>query len=359
MVELPSKPQSGSWSSVGNEANSLICVLPRKFGTGVYPSSQIYSSLYLVIEPLILTMRKLWNRSHWRHTPTRPPSASSYQAFNVPIRRSAVALLRPAEPGGPGKIHTIGGAAKARGWGRLTPAKSCGWSRKSRPILRQRRAIRPGRSKLRQSPATMRQPPGAVPATFALAQALVICPLPHRRQNRKCLQIIQQMTSLWSGCIRAEARTISVLVTTHERVGRTIKPTLRNQGFGAWHNRLQGDDDEYEFESGIRHGSTNSRPGAAQALGGRRYEETKTTPICLLARQRSRLQRQLVSRRRRSRKPSRRVSVDAKRSRTPARRRRHRVDHQNRKRVETDSVSALFALKLVFISGHQLQARRP
>src|SRR6266699_5836307 len=50
MVELPSKPHSGSCSSVGNESNSLICVLPRKFGVGVYPSSQMYSSLYFVIE---------------------------------------------------------------------------------------------------------------------------------------------------------------------------------------------------------------------------------------------------------------------------------------------------------------------
>src|SRR5215831_21372038 len=51
-VEEPSKPHSGSCSSVGNDANSLIWVLPRKFGVGVYPSSQIYSSLYFVIEPL-------------------------------------------------------------------------------------------------------------------------------------------------------------------------------------------------------------------------------------------------------------------------------------------------------------------
>src|SRR6202022_1296330 len=50
IVELPSKPHSGSCSSVGNESNSLICVLPRRFGVGVYPSSQIYSSLYFVIE---------------------------------------------------------------------------------------------------------------------------------------------------------------------------------------------------------------------------------------------------------------------------------------------------------------------
>src|SRR5687768_18256326 len=50
MVELPSKPHSGSCSRVGNESNSLIWVLPRRFGVGVYPSSQIYSSLYFVIE---------------------------------------------------------------------------------------------------------------------------------------------------------------------------------------------------------------------------------------------------------------------------------------------------------------------
>src|SRR3954466_6256639 len=48
-VELPSKPHSGSCASVGNESNSLICVLPRRLGTGVYPSSQIYSSLYLAL----------------------------------------------------------------------------------------------------------------------------------------------------------------------------------------------------------------------------------------------------------------------------------------------------------------------
>src|SRR6266705_901211 len=64
MVELPSKPHNGSCSSVGNESNSLICVLPRKLGVGVYPSSQIYSSLYLVIEVSHeLMMRKGGNRS--------------------------------------------------------------------------------------------------------------------------------------------------------------------------------------------------------------------------------------------------------------------------------------------------------
>ena len=49
-VELPSKPHSGSCSRVGNELNSLIWVWPPRFGVGDYPSSQIYSSLYFVIE---------------------------------------------------------------------------------------------------------------------------------------------------------------------------------------------------------------------------------------------------------------------------------------------------------------------
>src|SRR5712671_3988677 len=63
MVELPSKPHSGSCSNVGNESNSLICVLPRRFGIGVYPSSQIYSSLNFVIElSHELMMRKVENQ---------------------------------------------------------------------------------------------------------------------------------------------------------------------------------------------------------------------------------------------------------------------------------------------------------
>src|ERR1700761_4313414 len=92
MVELPSKPHSGSCSSVGNESNSLIWVLPRRFGTGVYPSSQIYSSLYLVIEPLKLTMRKVRKpKPMGAARIPRPPSAAIYKAFYVPIRRTAKA----------------------------------------------------------------------------------------------------------------------------------------------------------------------------------------------------------------------------------------------------------------------------
>src|SRR5260370_16452029 len=52
MVDEPSKPHRGSFSSVGKLSYSLICVLARRIGIGVYPSSQIYSSLYFVIATL-------------------------------------------------------------------------------------------------------------------------------------------------------------------------------------------------------------------------------------------------------------------------------------------------------------------
>src|SRR5262245_40500017 len=55
MVELPSKPHSGSCASVGKLSKSLSWVLPRRLGTGVYPSSQMYSSLYLVIGGFLLS----------------------------------------------------------------------------------------------------------------------------------------------------------------------------------------------------------------------------------------------------------------------------------------------------------------
>src|SRR5271168_717308 len=58
MVELPSKPHRGSCSNVGKLSYSLIWVLPRKLGEGVYPSSHMYSSLYFVIAVLGLMMRR-------------------------------------------------------------------------------------------------------------------------------------------------------------------------------------------------------------------------------------------------------------------------------------------------------------
>src|ERR1700710_3213528 len=88
MVDEPSNPPSGSCSSVRKESNSLICVLPRRFGVGVYPSSQIYSSLYFVIElshELMMQFKAGNRRPPVAHTSTRPPSANPYQAIKVPI----------------------------------------------------------------------------------------------------------------------------------------------------------------------------------------------------------------------------------------------------------------------------------
>src|SRR5436190_15773082 len=88
MVDEPSKPHSGSCSSVGKASNSLSWVLPRRLGTGVYPSSQIYSSLYFVIR----VSHELINRGvsercyvpgNQRRAP--PSTADLLQAFHMPI----------------------------------------------------------------------------------------------------------------------------------------------------------------------------------------------------------------------------------------------------------------------------------
>src|SRR6266436_2379260 len=115
-VELPSKPHSGSCSSVGNESNSLICVLPRRFGVGVYPSSQIYSSLYLVIEVSHeLMMRKGGNRSRLVTTSVpghhRPSVTKQLKCQNAALRNASKARKSP--PGWP--RGCIQGAAKSRG----------------------------------------------------------------------------------------------------------------------------------------------------------------------------------------------------------------------------------------------------
>jgi hypothetical protein len=52
IVELPSKPQRGKAARVGAFSKLFNWVLPRNSGTGFLPSSQMYSSLYLVMELL-------------------------------------------------------------------------------------------------------------------------------------------------------------------------------------------------------------------------------------------------------------------------------------------------------------------
>ena len=72
-VELPSKPHSGRSSRLGNALYSLICVFPRKFGVGVYPSSQMYSSLYFVILGLSLLLTTV--KCEKLRMPARPQRA--------------------------------------------------------------------------------------------------------------------------------------------------------------------------------------------------------------------------------------------------------------------------------------------
>src|SRR6187200_3098163 len=110
-VELPSKPHSGSCSRVGNELNSLIWVLPRRFGVGVYPSSQIYSSLYLVIEvSLALMMRKRGNRGlvttsvPGHHRPGLTKQLKCQNAALRNARKRENNRLRPAA-GGPFEVR--------------------------------------------------------------------------------------------------------------------------------------------------------------------------------------------------------------------------------------------------------------
>src|ERR1700694_4363784 len=116
MVELPSKPHSGSCSSVGNESYSLICVLPRRFGVGVYPSSQIYSSLYFVIElSHELMMRKMGNRPCWPPQMDPATIGQSLPSNKSANRCTAIGLQggNPAPSSAP--ASEISDAAKPRG----------------------------------------------------------------------------------------------------------------------------------------------------------------------------------------------------------------------------------------------------
>src|SRR6266853_7058883 len=121
MVELPSKPHSGSCSSVGNESNSLILVLPRKFGVGVYPSSQIYSSLYFVIElSHELMMRKVGTEASNRSLLVTTRLPGHHRPVLTKQLKCQIAALR--DPGqwakylaSPRWRSQFRGAAKARG----------------------------------------------------------------------------------------------------------------------------------------------------------------------------------------------------------------------------------------------------
>src|SRR5580698_9245230 len=93
MVELPSNPQLGISARVGGCSNCLMRVFPRRLGTGCFPSSQMYSSLYFVIS--IWTGG--WDDCHAR-LERNPPclrmlSRSSILYERTPLRKSHVHQL--------------------------------------------------------------------------------------------------------------------------------------------------------------------------------------------------------------------------------------------------------------------------
>jgi hypothetical protein len=191
----------------------------------------MYSSLYLVIEPLILTMRKLRSRSHWRHTPTRPPSAGYYQAFNVPMRRSAIALPWPGKPAAPGvkfilqtvrqrravgvrhslQYHVDGPkiSLDCAAVGRLSGPRdqSRGNRRQHSSTTGRGSGNLHGGSRVGHLHIASRAAEPKMPTNYTANDFLVVRLHPPR------------------------APTISVSVTTRERVGRTIEPILQNLRF--------------------------------------------------------------------------------------------------------------------------------
>jgi len=107
-------------------------------------------------------------------------------------------------------------------------------------------------------------------ATFAPAQALVICSMPHRKQNQRrlenmhCVTFIEQLAS-------ARKRTISQ-ISNHRRTSRAHRDGSR---FGERRKRKT-------MNTGLSEGSAKIYQfpvGGRAALAGRRYCETKTTDM--------------------------------------------------------------------------------
>ena len=171
-------------------------------------------------------MRKLWNRPHGRHRPTRPPSAISYQAFNVPIRRSAVALLWQGNRRRLDKKYPIEGAAKARGHRPPWPSESCGWSENLARFCGIGRPPGPGDqsfgSRRRHSSTSL------VPiSNHRLGSSVGHLPIASQAAEPEMPTKYTADDDLVVRLHPLRAPTISVLVTTRERVGRTIEPKLR------------------------------------------------------------------------------------------------------------------------------------
>src|SRR5258706_9233010 len=243
MVELPSKPHSGSCSRVGNESNSLICVLPRRFGVGVYPSSQIYSSLYLVIEVSHeLMMRKGGNRGLLVTTSVpghhRPRVTKQLKCQNAALRNAP--RMGKSPPAGHRAVHSrCGKAARFAVAGslrlRLIPRQSARLSMvpiKAAPFVR-----------------NISDESRPLPATLAMARALASRRLLSSGAKTKLPIIYTADDFVLIRLHGRRAGTISVSVTGRERVGRSIRPGAAG---GSRHGRgTRRDDNEYEFESRV------------------------------------------------------------------------------------------------------------
>ena len=94
-------PQRQAVRRVGSVSEFLlIWVLPRRFGTGVYPSSQMYSSLYFVMRfSLELTMRRVWIPKPVGRRPLELAPTAKSQAFYMPA--GSVRCARPLRRGQP------------------------------------------------------------------------------------------------------------------------------------------------------------------------------------------------------------------------------------------------------------------
>ena len=90
------------------------------------------------------------------------------------------------------------------------------------PILQQFCRAASGPIKAAAAGSGIRCQVRARPATFLPAQALVICSLPHTKQNKMCLQNTHHLTFFEQFAFREGATDIAVSVTNEERVGRTM-----------------------------------------------------------------------------------------------------------------------------------------
>jgi hypothetical protein len=215
-------------------------------------------------------MRKVGNPSLkpkpiGHHTRTRPPSASGCQAIKVPIAALRDGGQDGASPAGAPALHRIQGAAKQRGWPcrrtRRPPGKS-----PNRACFRRNR--RPGlavRLKQRQSPATFFKKAGRL---RNLGDGLSVSQPPAASGRAKPKMPIFCTENDFS-LIRLHQRnagTISISVTSRERVGRSM--SSKRHGI-----------QEIQMNTSLNHGSAKIYQfptGGRAAFGGRRLEETKT-----------------------------------------------------------------------------------